>query len=184
MLDNRELIEACVKGDRVAQRNLYDLFSRRMYVVCLRYTKSQQEAEDVLQDSFIKVFKNLKGYRGDSRLDYWIKRIVINTALNSQRKKLYMYPMVDIDDVKNDFDHSKAFSNFQMEELLKMIKELPTGCQTVFNLFAIEGYSHKEIAEMLEVSEGTSKSQFARARKLLQDKIAEEDKTERYEKFK
>lgn len=184
MLDNRELIEACIKGDRVAQRNLYDLFSRRMYVVCLRYTKSQQEAEDVLQDSFIKVFKNLKGYRGDSRLDYWIKRIVINTALNSQRKKLYMYPMVDIDDVKNDFDHSKAFSNFQMEELLKMIKELPTGCQTVFNLFAIEGYSHKEIAEMLEVSEGTSKSQFARARKLLQDKIAEEDKTERYEKFK
>lgn len=184
MLDNRELIEACIKGDRVAQRNLYDLFSRRMYVVCLRYTKSQQEAEDVLQDSFIKVFKNLKGYRGDSRLDYWIKRIVINTALNSQRKKLYMYPMVDIDDVKNDFDHSKAFSNFQMEELLMMIKELPTGCQTVFNLFAIEGYSHKEIAEMLEVSEGTSKSQFARARKLLQDKIAEEDKTERYEKFK
>lgn len=184
MLDNRELIEACVKGDRVAQQNLYDLFSRRMYVVCLRYTKSQQEAEDVLQDSFIKVFKNLKGYRGDSRLDYWIKRIVINTALNSQRKKLYMYPMVDIDDVKNEFDHSKAFSNFQMEELLKMIKELPTGCQTVFNLFAIEGYSHKEIAEMLEVSEGTSKSQFARARKLLQDKIAEEDKTERYEKFK
>lgn len=184
MLDNRELIEACIKGDRVAQRNLYDLFSRRMYVVCLRYTKSQQEAEDVLQDSFIKVFKNLKGYRGDSRLDYWIKRIVINTALNSQRKKLYMYPMVDIDDVKNDFDHNKAFSNFQMEELLKMIKELPTGCQTVFNLFAIEGYSHKEIAEMLEVSEGTSKSQFARARKLLQDKIAEEDKTERYEKFK
>jgi len=184
MLDNKELIEACVKGDRVAQRNLYDLFSRRMYVVCLRYTKSQQEAEDVLQDSFIKVFKNLKGYRGDSRLDYWIKRIVINTALNSQRKKLYMYPMVDIDDVKNDFDHSKAFSNFQMEELLKMIKELPTGCQTVFNLFAIEGYSHREIAEMLEVSEGTSKSQFARARKLLQNKIAEEDKTERYEKFK
>lgn len=184
MLDNKELIEACVKGDRVAQRNLYDLFSRRMYVVCLRYTKSQQEAEDVLQDSFIKVFKNLKGYRGDSRLDYWIKRIVINTALNSQRKKLYMYPMVDIDDVKNDFDHSKALSNFQMEELLKMIKELPTGCQTVFNLFAIEGYSHKEIAEMLEVSEGTSKSQFARARKLLQNKIAEEDKTERYEKFK
>lgn len=184
MLDNKELIEACVKGDRVAQRNLYDLFSRRMYVVCLRYTKSQQEAEDVLQDSFIKVFKNLKGYRGDSRLDYWIKRIVINTALNSQRKKLYMYPMVDIDDVKNDFDHSKALSNFQMEELLKMIKELPTGCQTVFNLFAIEGYSHREIAEMLEVSEGTSKSQFARARKLLQNKIAEEDKTERYEKFK
>jgi len=184
MLEYKDLIEACVKGDRQAQRNLYDLFSKRMYMVCLRYTKSQQEAEDVLQDSFIKIFRNLKGYRGESRLDYWIKRIVINTALNSQRKKLYMYPMVDIDEVKNEYDQSKVFSNFQMEELLRMIRELPTGCQTVFNLFAIEGYSHKEIAEMLEVSEGTSKSQFARARKLLQEKIAEEDKTERYEKFK
>lgn len=184
MLEYKELIEACVKGDRLAQRNLYDLFSKRMYMVCVRYTKSQQEAEDVLQDSFIKVFKNLKGYRGDSRLDYWIKRIVVNTALNSQRKKLYMYPMVDIDDVKNDYDHSKILSSFQMEELLNMIRELPTGCRTVFNLFAIEGYSHKEIAEMLEVSEGTSKSQFARARKLLKEKIAGEEKTERYEKFR
>ncbi|MCG8311430.1 MAG: RNA polymerase sigma factor [Cytophagales bacterium] len=183
MLDNKELIEACVKGDRLAQRNLYDLYSKRMFVVCLRYTKSQQEAEDVLQESFIKVFRSLKGYRGESRLDYWIKRIVVNTALNSQRKKLYMYPMVDIDDVKNEFDHSKALSNFQLEELLNMIRALPTGCQTVFNLFAIEGYSHKEIAEMLDVSEGTSKSQFARARKLLQEKIAEEEKTERYEKY-
>lgn len=184
MLEYKELIESCVKGDRLAQRNLYDIFSKKMYVVCLRYTKSQQEAEDVLQDSFIKIFKSLKGYRGDSRLDYWIKRIVVNTALNSQRKKLYMYPMVDIDDVKNDYDHSKILSGFQMEELLIMIRELPTGCRTVFNMFAIEGYSHKEIAEMLEVSEGTSKSQFSRARKLLQEKIAEEDKTVPYEKIK
>jgi RNA polymerase sigma-70 factor (ECF subfamily) len=184
MPEHGELIEACIKGDRVAQKNLYDIFSKKMYVVCLRYTKSQQEAEDVLQESFIKVFKSLTGYRGDSRVDYWIKRIVINTALNSQRKKLYMYPMVDIEDVQNTIEHSKAVTDFQLEELLKMIRELPIGCQTVFNLFAIEGYSHKEIAEMLEVSEGTSKSQFSRARKLLQEKIAEEEKFERYERFK
>jgi len=184
MLEYKDLIEACVKGERSAQRELYDLFSKRMYLVCLRYTKSQMEAEDVLQDAFIKVFNNLKGYRGDSRLDFWIKRIVINTALNSQRKKLYMYPMVDVEDLKNEFNHSKALSNFEMEDLLKMIRQLPTGCQTIFNLFAIEGYSHKEIAEMLEVSEGTSKSQFARARKLLQNKIAAEDKTESYEKYR
>ena len=184
MLEYKELIEACVRGDRMAQRNLYDIFSKRMFMVCLRFTKSQQEAEDVLQDSFIKVFSNLKSYRGDSRLDYWIKRIVVNTALNSQRNKLYMYPMMDIDDVKNDYDHSKTLSGFQLDELLSMIRELPTGCQTVFNLFAIEGYSHKEIAKMLEVSEGTSKSQFSRARKLLREKIAGEDKTERYETFK
>lgn len=184
MLEHNELIEACKKGDRVAQKNLYDIFSKKMYMVCLRYTKSQQEAEDVLQESFIKIFKNLNGYRGDSRFSYWVKRIVINTALNSQRKKLYMYPMVDIDEVKNITGSNKALTDFSLEELLKLIRELPTGCQTVFNLFAIEGYSHKEIAEMLEVSEGTSKSQFARARKLLQQKIAEEEKFERYERFK
>ncbi len=184
MLEHSELIEACVKGDRQAQKHLYSIFSKKMYVVCLRYTKSQQEAEDILQDSFIKVFKYLKGYRGDCKLDFWIKRIVINTALNARRKKLYMYPMVDIDDVKDHFDQNKSLSEFRLEELLIMIRQLPTGCQTVFNLFAIEGYSHKEIAEMLEVSEGTSKSQFARARKLLQEKIAKEDKTERYEKFR
>jgi len=183
MHEHKEMIDACVKGDRLAQRNLYDLFSKRMYVVCLRYTKSQQEAEDVLQDSFIKIFNNLKNYRGESRLDYWIKRIIINTALNSQRKKLYMYPMVDIEDVHHVFDQSKTISNLQLEELLNIIRTLPTGCRTVFNLFAIEGYSHKEIAEMLEVSEGTSKSQFSRARKLLQEKIAEEEKAERYEKY-
>jgi len=184
MPEHNELIEACVKGDRLAQKKLYDTFSRRMYVVCLRYTKSQQEAEDVLQESFIKVFKSLNGYRGDSRLDYWIKRIVINTALNSQRKRLYMYPMVDVEDIKIASDNEKTMSNLHMEELLAMIQELPSGCQIVFNLFAIEGYGHKEIAEMLGVSEGTSKSQFSRARKLLQEKIAAVEKLERYEKFK
>lgn len=184
MPEHKDLIEACVKGDRLAQKKLYDTFSRRMYMVCLRYTKSTQEAEDVLQESFIKVFKSLNGYRGDSRLDYWIKRIVINTALNSQRKRLYMYPMVDVEDIKIASDNEKAMSSLHMEELLAMIQQLPSGCQVVFNLFAIEGYSHKEIAEMLEVSEGTSKSQFSRARKLLQDKIAAVEKIERYEKFK
>jgi RNA polymerase sigma factor (sigma-70 family) len=184
MLEHSELIEACKKGDRIAQKNLYNIFSKKMYMVCLRYTKSQQEAEDVLQESFIKIFRNLNGYRGDSRFSYWIKRVVINTALNSQRKKLYMYPMVDIDEVKNISGSNKALSDFNLEELLSLIRELPAGCQTVFNLFAIEGYSHREIAEMLEVSEGTSKSQFARARKLLQQKIAEEEKFERYERYK
>lgn len=179
-----DLIEACINGERAAQRSLYDIFSKKMYVVCLRYTKSQQEAEDVLQEAFIKIYKNLNTYRGESRLDYWIKRIVINTALNNQRKKLYMYPMVDIDEVQNTVERNKVLSDFRVDELLRMIRELPDGCQTIFNLFAIEGYSHKEIAEMLNVSEGTSKSQFSRARKLLQEKLAEEEKLERYERFK
>jgi RNA polymerase sigma factor (sigma-70 family) len=184
MLDHKELIEACIKGDREAQRNLYDIFSKKMYMVCLRYTKSTEEAEDVLQEAFVKIFNNLKGYRGDSRLAYWMKRIVVNTALNSHRKKLYMYPMVDIDDVNYTVETKKPIPEFSLDELLKMIHELPTGCQTVFNLFAIEGYSHKEISEMLEISISTSKSQFARARKLLQEKIAEEEKFDRYERFR
>jgi RNA polymerase sigma factor (sigma-70 family) len=184
MLDHNELIEACIKGDREAQRNLYDIFSKKMYMVCLRYTKSTEEAEDVLQEAFVKIFNNLKGYRGDSRLAYWMKRIVVNTALNSRRKKLYMYPMVDIDDVNYTVETKKPIPEFSLDELLKMIHELPTGCQTVFNLFVIEGYSHTEISEMLEISIGTSKSQFARARKLLQEKIAEEEKFDRYERFR
>lgn len=184
MQEHKDLIEGCVKGDRVAQKKLYNTFSRRMYVVCLRYTKSQQEAEDVLQESFVKVFKSIESYRGESRFDYWIKRIVINTALNSQRKRLYMYPMIDVDELKTLSDHGNTLSNLRMEELLAFIRELPAGCQAVFNLFAIEGYSHKEIAELLQVSEGTSKSQFSRARMLLQDKIAAVEKLERYEKFK
>ncbi len=184
MLEQKDLIEACIKGDRVAQKRLYDTYAGKMYLICLRYTKSQQEAEDVLQESFIKVFKNIKSYRAESKLEYWIRRIVINTALNSQRKKLYMYPMVDVEEMKHDYDPGKSLSHFRMEDLLKMIRELPTGCQTVFNLFAIEGYGHKEIADMLGISEGTSKSQFARARKLLQEKIIKEEKAERYEKFK
>ncbi len=180
---HKELIEGCIKGNRQSQRELYDLFSGRMYMVCLRYTKSQQEAEDVLQESFIKVFKSIKNFRGESRLEYWIKRIVINTALNNQRKKLYMYPMVDVEETKDVFVEEGIMSGYGLEELLGMIRELPTGCQIVFNLFAIEGYSHKEIAEKLNISEGTSKSQFSRAKKLLQEQILKEQ-MKHYEKYR
>jgi RNA polymerase sigma-70 factor (ECF subfamily) len=183
MLEQKELIEACVKGDRKAQKELYDRYSRGMYVVCLRYAKSDQEAEDILQDSFIKVFKHLGKFRGESRLEYWIKRVVVNTALNYTRNKLYMYPMVDVEDVTQEFDYEQILSNYHFEELLKFISELPQGCRIVFNLFAIEGYSHQEIADMLDISEGTSKSQYFRAKKLLQNRISE-DQVSPYEGYK
>jgi len=177
MHDQKDLIERCARADRHAQKELYDLFSGRMYVICLRYTKSQPDAEDVLQEAFIKVFKNIGSFRGESRLEYWVKRVVINTALNHQRNKLYQYPMYDIEDIKQGYNYENILSEFQLEDLLKMIRSLPDGCQTVFNLYAIEGYNHKEIASMLGISEGTSKSQFSRARKLLQEKILEEKLT-------
>ena len=167
MVHENELIEGCRNGERRWQKALYDRFSKKMMVVCLRYCKARQEAEDVLQEAFIKVFDNIKNYRKESSLEYWIKRIVINTALNSQRSKLYLYPMVDISDV-NISEQDVNVAGFHYQDLLKMIQELPSGCQIIFNLYAIEGYKHHEIAKMLNISEGTSKSQYARAKQLLQ----------------
>lgn len=166
-----KLIKGCQKGKREYQQALYDKYSNGMYLVALRYSKMQQEAEDVIQESFIKVFKNIKTFRKDSSLAYWIKRIVVNTALNHQRSKLYLYPMVDVSDLNHSSDKDNIVSALNYEELLALIQELPTGCQVIFNLFAIEGFKHHEIAKMLEISEGTSKSQYSRAKSLLSDKI-------------
>ena len=170
-LTDEELIKGCNSGDRQAQKMLYAKFSSQMYSVCLRYAKEQQLAEDILQDSFIKVFDGLKNFKGESKFVYWIKRIVINTALNAQRNKLYLYPMVDVDTLKETHVEELSVSDFSMEELLKMINELPSGCKVIFNLYAIEGYKHQEIAKMLGVTEGTAKSQYARAKFLLMEQM-------------
>jgi len=175
-MGEEELIQGCIKGDREAQKLLYGKFSKQMYMVCLRYVKETQEAEDVLQESFIKVFNGIKNFRNESKLPYWIKRIVINTALNAQRSKLYLYPMVDVDTMNESTDDIHI-SDFTMSELLEMIQELPSGCQVIFNLYAIEGYKHHEISKMLEISEGTSKSQYARAKHLLQNKVMKRNKS-------
>jgi len=173
MLTEIELIEGCRKGKRAFQKALYDRFSKKMMVVCLRYSKSTPEAEDILQEGFVKVFQGLEGFRQDAKLETWMTRIMVNTALNHYRKKLYLYPMVDVEDI--DIPQNEvSLSGLNTMQLLEMIQELPEGCQVVFNLFAIEGYSHKEIAEMLGISEGTSKSQYARARSLLQNRLLRE----------
>lgn len=173
MLSENELIEGCRKGNRASQKALYERYCRKMLVVCMRYSKTTAEAEDILQEGFVKVFNGLKEFRQESKLETWITRIMVNTALNVQRRKLYLYPMVDVEDVTlPDVELSVSGINFQ--QLLEMIQTLPHGCQIVFNLFAIEGFSHKEIAEQLGISEGTSKSQFARARSLMQAKLSKE----------
>ncbi|MEM6360536.1 MAG: RNA polymerase sigma factor [Bacteroidota bacterium] len=177
MTSENSLISGCKNGDRKSQRQLYDQYASKMMMVCLRYSKSDQEAEDILQESFIKVFDKIKGFKEESRLIYWIKRIVINTALNHGRKKLYMFPMVDINEVERQDNDNISISSLQLQELLKMIHELPSGCQIIFNLYAIEGYNHNEIADMLEISVGTSKSQYARARYLLREMIGKEEIT-------
>jgi RNA polymerase sigma-70 factor (ECF subfamily) len=176
MNDEESLIKGCIRSERKAQRRLYELFSDRLFAVCMRYCRSDQEAEDVLQESFIKIFNKIDSFRGESSLYYWMKRIIVRTALNHQRSKLYMYPMHDVNDMDMRMGENISLAAYRLEELMKMIRKLPQGCSVIFNLYAIEGYTHKEISEMLEISEGTSKSQYSRARNLLQQMIYKEDK--------
>ncbi len=183
MYTEGELVEGCRKGDRKMQHELYQRFADKMFVVCLRYAQGQLEAEDILQEAFIKVFDKIEQFRGEASLAGWIKRIVVNTALNNQRSKLYMYPMVDVDSMYHIQEQETTLSGYNFRDLLKLVQELPSGCRVIFNLFAIEGYSHKEIAKLLEISEGTSKSQYARARQLLQDRLAALEK-KGYEKVR
>jgi RNA polymerase sigma factor (sigma-70 family) len=173
MLKEHELIDGCRKGSRSFQKALYEFYCRKMMVVCLRYSKTTAEAEDILQEAFVKVFQGIKDFRQESKLETWMTRIMVNTALNHQRKKLYLFPMIDVEEIDLPEDEV-SISGIHFTQLLDMIKSLPQGCQTVFNLFAIEGYNHKEIAELMGISEGTSKSQYARARSLLQQKLLKE----------
>lgn len=162
------MIEGCKKAERSAQRQLYEKYSSKMYGVCLRYVRADVEAEDVLMKGFMKVFTNIDKYTGAGSLEGWIRKIIVNEALEYLRrnKKLFLHTEVEAADYEPDIhllDHS-----LETEDLLKMIQKLAPGYQAVFNLYAIEGYSHKEIAQMLEISENTSKSQLSRARQLLQ----------------
>ena len=169
-----DLIQKCCDGDRIAYRELYDLFAGELMAISLRYMKSAQEAEDVLQDSFIKVFKNLASFDRRASLKTWITRIVINTALNKLRKEHNKYDW-DISEADNAYADFLPLHEFHFKELIALIQQLPTGCKAVFNLYAIEGYNHQEIADMLEISAGTSKSQYHRAKGLLQNLIASEN---------
>ena len=173
MLNEQELIDGCRNGSRSCQKALYERYCRKMLVVCLRYSKTTAEAEDILQEGFVKVFNGIKEFRQESKLETWITRIMVNTSLNVQRRKMYLYPMVDVEEI-NLPDTELSVSGIHFRQLLEMIQTLPHGCQIVFNLFAIEGFSHKEIAEQLGISEGTSKSQFARAKSLMQAKLLKE----------
>jgi RNA polymerase sigma factor (sigma-70 family) len=181
--EENELITASIRNDRTAQRQLFEKYSAKLMAVSHRYSKNKAEAEDILQESFIKIFKSLDKLRDYSNVGAWMKRIVINTAINHQRGKLYLFPMVDITYVNKSYSESAALSAYGFEELLLMIRELPTGCQVIFNLYAIEGYSHKEIAERLGISEGTSKSQYSRAKVLLQKKLMD-DSNKSYERLR
>ena len=169
--EEEKLVRGCVKGKARAQEQLYHKYYRTMFGVCLRYCKDRDVAEDVLQDGFIKVFKHIGKYRGAGSLEGWIRRIMVNTALEHHRKAARFFALTDLDEAMSEDAGHDVVAQMGEEEILGLIQELPDGYRTIFNLFAIEGYSHREIAAQLNISEGTSKSQFARARKQLQEKV-------------
>jgi RNA polymerase sigma-70 factor (ECF subfamily) len=168
------ILEGCISGKREFQELLYKKHSGKMFALCLRYVRNREEAEDVLQDGFVTVFKNIKNFRRDGSFEGWIRRIIVNTALMHLRSRKKEMNFSDIDEVGNKFhpeSHFDVSSQINANELLRMLDKLPEGYRMVFNLFAIEGYSHKEIGELLGINEGTSKSQLSKARNYLQDSL-------------
>lgn len=169
-MDYNKLVKDCLKGRPEAQRQLYEHFAGGMMGICYRYTKSMTDAEDVLQEAFIKVYRNLHQYKGEGELGAWIRKIIVNTALNYLKKNSrYQEDLAFLDNGAGLHPISSDNPEIQLQakELAELVRQLPTGYQTIFNLHAIEGYTHVEIGEMLGINEGTSRSQYSRARSLL-----------------
>lgn len=167
-------IEGARKGDPKSQKSIYDALSGKMFAVCLRYMGNRDDAQDVLQDGFVTLFSKIGTYSGDGSFEGWCRRIFVNTALMNLRKNDLLKQSQEVDTAFNvTSDAPNALQNISCSEILRYVSELPPGFRTVFNMYAIEGYSHKEIADELGISEGTSRSQFLRARAILQAKIKE-----------
>ncbi len=162
-----DLISGCINGDRQMQRELYDRFASKMYGVCLRYAGNTNDADDILQEGFIKVYNNLHKFRGEGSFEGWIRRIFINTCIEQYRKKVQSYNITEAHENTVEDSDIDALDVLAAKDMVKLINELSPGYKTVFNLYVVEGYSHKEVAEMLGISEGTSKSQLARAKGTL-----------------
>lgn len=176
--EEQELIRGCANGERKSQELLYARYSSKMYAICYRYTKDLHQAEDVLQDGFVKVFRNIHKFRGDGSFEGWVKRIFINTSIEHYRKAVAMYPITDFENVTVPPINNHILEKIAAEELMKMVQQLADGYRTIFNLYVVEGYPHGEIAKMLNISEGTSKSQLARARYILQKMIKQRTEDE------
>lgn len=175
-----EWLDACRRGERVAQRWLYEKYAGKMYYVCLRYLGDADDAQDVMHDAFVKVFASIARFRGEAALETWISRIMANTSINSIRKQARRGIKKDIDDLKlaDQSDTTGMIetpNSLSAQEVLKMITELPVGYRTVLSMYALDGYTHQEIAKALGISEGTSKSQLAKARKMLKQRIEEKN---------
>jgi RNA polymerase sigma factor (sigma-70 family) len=171
-----ELIEGCRRREAKAQSSLYNLYAGKFYALCSRYVKEKMEAEDVMVTAFTKILDRIDQYSGEGSFEGWMKRVMINESLSYLRKNKGMYLEMDIEAADREPDLERMENNLQAEDLMKMIEALPSGYRIVFNMYAIDGYSHKEIADQLGISENTSKSQLSRARVALQKSLLEMEK--------
>ncbi len=168
LYSDSELIQGCRNNDRRYQELLYRKYAKKMYGICMSYAKDRSMAQEILQDGFVKVFKKIDSFKEQGSLEGWIRRVITNTALDHLRQKSKLYEFIDDNrEVEEERLDNSILDKINADGILNMIGQLPEGAKAVFNLYAVEGYSHKEIAEKLEITEGTSKSQFKRARNLL-----------------
>lgn len=173
-ISESDLIKGSIAGDRRMQEELYRRFAPKMYAVCLRYANNANDAQDLLQEGFIKVYKNLHRFRAEGSFEGWVRRVFVNTSIEHFRKKSAQLSSVSEreENTIEDADIT-ALDSLAEKDIINIVQELSPGYRTVFNLYVVEGYSHKEIGEMLGISEGTSKSQLARAKSILQKKITQ-----------
>lgn len=173
MWNDEEILQGCIRRDPRAQKYLYEKYSRGLMGICLRYTGNRDEAEDVLQEGFVKIYMNIGNYKAKSSLIAWMRRIIINTAITLYHRNLKHKHHYDVDDYRDKTvaDTGWDGSDYTHEELLSIVRDLPPGYRIVFNMYAIEGYKHKEIAQKLEIDINTSKSQYSRAKKQIQEKL-------------
>ncbi|MGY5355399.1 RNA polymerase sigma factor [Wenyingzhuangia sp. IMCC45467] len=168
-MDIKKLIKECQQNKTQSQSKLYELFAAKLYAVCYKYSRNQQEAEDTLHDGFITILKKINQYQHKGSFEGWMKRIVINTALEKYRKEK-VFPLIS-EEIEDDVTIEIDEENTSIDELLNHIQKLPNRYRLVFNLYVLDGYSHKEIANMLEISEGTSKSNLSRAKVILKKSL-------------
>ncbi|MDP4284388.1 MAG: sigma-70 family RNA polymerase sigma factor [Bacteroidota bacterium] len=173
LLENYEvLIRACINGDRNAQSKLHEQFAPKMLGVCMRYSKSREEAEEVMQQGFVQIFKSLGNFRYEGSFEGWVRRIMVYSAIRHYHSKPKMYPVVEIETSQAmEIGNEDILARIQIKELLKMVQDLSPRYRMVFNLYVFEGMKHREIAEQLGISEGTSKSNLFDAKRLLQKAI-------------
>ncbi len=170
-MTDKELIEGCIREDKHCQKMLFQRYVGKMMTVCRRYARHQLEAEDLLQDAFIKVFDKMGTFSFNGSFEGWIRRIVVNTALKNIQKSSFQKEQIGIENYPENSLEPSVFAQLHEEELLNLIADLPEGYRIVFNLYVIEGFSHKEIAASLNIEESTSRSQLLKARKMLQARI-------------